>query len=70
LLLSPLREVVILSRRIILPRVRGRHCDVFWAAVGWDMSRRREWARGEESKSRGFCDRSLRSDGGCGFKRP
>ena len=51
LLLSPLGEVVILSRRIILPRVRGRHCDVFWAAVGWDMSRRIGWARGEESKS-------------------
>lgn len=29
LLLSLLGEVLVLSRRIILPRVRGRHCDVF-----------------------------------------
>jgi hypothetical protein len=29
LLLSLLGEVLILSRRIILPRVRSRHCDVF-----------------------------------------
>lgn len=30
LLLSLLSEVVILSRGIVLPRVRGRHCVVFY----------------------------------------